>query len=218
MRRKLLILLLVAGALPPAYAAAGGFGGPEKPQVKYNDADQATARAIVLRRSDLPGSGWKGGQVKPEISGGGCSTYHPKQAGLVVTGAAATEFARSGRDFNSLVQVLRTEHMVALDWKRTGIDPRIHACYRRAFVNELRSVNGKLESYGRIPFPQVAKYAREYRVVFTVRNVRWLSDALLIGRGRVELSTTVTAPFGEKATITKLEQTLARTLVARTGT
>src|SRR5918911_2008920 len=99
-------LVPVFALLVAAPALAGASSRPEQPQVKYNRADLAAARAAVMRRSDLPGSGWKGGRVKPDLGPDACSTYHPKQADLVVTGAAASDFQRAGYDFSDLVQLM----------------------------------------------------------------------------------------------------------------
>src|SRR5438128_1229620 len=93
--------------------------GPGKEKVELDAADQAAARAVVLRRSDL-GAGWNGGRIEPDLSGGPtCPNYHPKVSDLVITGAAASDFRRTGVDFANEVEVLRTAGMVSRDWRRS---------------------------------------------------------------------------------------------------
>jgi hypothetical protein len=215
-RRSLLPGLIVTVALAslPAFAASG----TEKPQIKYNPADLGAARAVVLRRADLPGSGWKGGRVKPDLTATTCPSYHPKQADLVVTGAGESDYQRGAVVFENIVQVLKTSHMVALDWQRTVADPRNVPCERYALAHALGK-GAKVESFGRISFPHLAKYSREYRGVFTVpiqgQHVRLVTDVVLVGRGRTEISVGITAAASARSAITPLEVALAKKLVAR---
>jgi hypothetical protein len=80
------VLAAVALALLTATAVPAGDG---KEQIKFNAADQAAARAVVIRRADLGSTGWAGGPTKPDLSSGPtCANYHPKVSDLVLTGAA----------------------------------------------------------------------------------------------------------------------------------
>src|SRR5438105_15040184 len=116
MRRTVFALASAMVAL--TIAAAVSAGGGE--QIRFNAADQAAARAVVIRRADLGTSGWVGGRVKPDLSAGpSCPNYHPKVSDLVLTGSARTNFRRSGFEFDSQAGVLKTRRMVALDWRRS---------------------------------------------------------------------------------------------------
>src|SRR5262245_6784630 len=87
------LAVVVALATGAAALAAGG----EKYQVRLNARDQAAARAVVLRRSDLGRSStaWVGGPQKPDLSPlPPCANFHPKVSDLVITGAAESRFAR----------------------------------------------------------------------------------------------------------------------------
>ena len=86
--RIALVLAVAAVALATAVAVPAGDG---KEQIKLNAADQAAARAVVIRRADLGSSGWAGGPLKPDLSTGPtCPNYDPKVSDLVLTGAART--------------------------------------------------------------------------------------------------------------------------------
>src|SRR5205823_8559500 len=137
-------------------AAAVSAGGGE--QIRFNAADQAAARAVVIRRADLGSSGWQGGRVKPDLSGGPTvPNYHPKVSDLVITGAAKADFRRSGFEFASQVQVLQTRRMGALDWRRSVLAPGVVSCLRRTLANGLGST-AKVNSFAKLPFPHLSTY------------------------------------------------------------
>ena len=172
---------------------------------------------VVLRRSDL-GAGWNGGRIEPDLSGGPtCPNYHPKVSDLVITGAAASDFRRTGVDFANEVEVLRTAGMVSRDWRRS-IVPEAVPCLRRSLAKGL-GAGAKVLSFGRIPFPRVARYTAAFRGVVTVpvqrKTVRVLLDIVLVGRSRTEISLNVAAPAQIGRVISATERRLARTLVAR---
>src|SRR5436305_11181987 len=115
MLRGAAFLALVVGVTAAVALAGGG-----REQIRYNAADQAAARATVLRRSDLlPSTGWTGGRTKPDLSPPpSCPNYHPKQSDLVLTGAAQSNFRRGPLVIGNEVQILKTRRMVRLDWQR----------------------------------------------------------------------------------------------------
>jgi len=202
------LLVVVAGA---------AAGGPGKQKVELNAADQAAARAVVLRRSDL-GAGWTGGRIKPDLSGGlTCPSYHPKVSDLVVTGAASSEFRRTGLALANEVEIFRTAAMVSRDWRRS-IVPAAVPCLRRTLTKGL-GAQARVVSFGRIPFPPVTAHTAAFRGVVEVsalgRTVRVLLDIVLVGRGRTEISLDATAPAAAARAVSAAERRLARALVAR---
>ncbi|HEY2940400.1 MAG TPA: hypothetical protein VGJ27_11350 [Gaiellaceae bacterium] len=207
----------VAAVLVTAAAASD----PGREQIRYNAADQAAARATVLRRSDLtPSTGWTGGRVKPDLSPGPtCPNYHPKQSDLVLTGAAQSSFRRGAVVIGNEIQVMKTRRMVTLDWRREVLAPGTIACQRRDLARSLGS-SAKVVSFTRIPFPRIAKYTAEFRALVDVsvpggKTAHLVIDAVLVGRGRSEISFTTLAPASAKASLTAAERRLARRIVAR---
>ena len=93
----------------------------ESQPIKFNAADQAAAKAMTLKRSDL-GAAWKGGATKPDLSNDTCPT---KRSDLVLTGAAKSEFNQSGLFVTSESAVLQSPAMVRADWQRTAANPRL---------------------------------------------------------------------------------------------
>jgi hypothetical protein len=211
------VFALASAMVALTIAAAVSAGGGE--QIRFNAADQAAARAVVIRRADLGSSGWQGGRVKPDLSGGPtCPNYHPKVSDLVITGAAKADFRRSGFEFASQVQVLKTRRMVALDWRRSVLAPGVVSCLRRTLANGLGST-AKVISFAKLPFPHLSTYSALFRGVISVRaqgqTVRVLTDIVLVGRSRTEINLTIAGPAAAKSGISAAERRLARALLAR---
>jgi hypothetical protein len=213
-----IVFVLGASVLALAMAAAV-FAGDGKEQIKFNAADQAAARAVVIRRADLGSSGWPGGPAKPDLSSGPtCSNYHPKVSDLVLTGAARTTFQRSGFEFDSQSGVLKTRRMVALDWRRSVLASGAASCLRRTIATGLGS-NAKVVSFRKLPFPKLAPYAALFRGVIAVsaqgKTVRLLTDLVVVGRSRTELTLTIVGPASARSAISAAERRLARVLIRR---
>ena len=211
MSRRIAFVFTAGAALATAAAVLAGDG---KEQIKFNAADQAAARAVVLRRADLGSSGWEGGRAKPDLSTGPtCPNYHPKVSDLVLTGAARTDFRRTGFDFDSQVGVLKTRRMVALDWRRSVVAPGVVPCLRRTFANELGS-NARVVSLAKLPFPHLSTYTALFRAVISVR-AQGKTARVLVGRSRTELTLTIAGPATAKRAISAAERRLARALITR---
>jgi hypothetical protein len=217
-RRKLVLAAALAAAL-----VVTGVALAEAPVVLFDPADQAAAKAAVLRASDL-GPGWKGGLTKAEVDGAdGCPGFKPKQADLVVTGLAESEFKhRPGAlTITSQAQVLKTKAMVRLDWERTVAHPSVLGCMRRAFADTGdRSI--RFVSANRISFPRIGSRSARYRVVMNYAvgedTVPMLFDFVAVEAGRTELSLSLIAPLKDRRAADTAEARLARILVQRATT
>jgi hypothetical protein len=203
--------------------AASGVGAASTPpnhvQVRLNAADQAAARAAVVRRADLGSTGWSGGAAKPDLTSTiSCPGYTPKQSDLVLTGAAEADFRKSALALQSVAQVLKTTTMVARDWQRTVASPKAFACLRTTLTRSLPA-GERLVSFRRLPFPRLARYSAAFRAVIDVsvlgRHARVLADIVVAGRSRTELTLSVEAPAAARATVTRAEVRLLRVLLAR---
>ena len=206
-------------ALSAAGTAEPASPPPSKEQVRFTAADQAAARAAVVRLTDLGSSGWQGGRVKPDVGSGlTCHGYSPKQSDLVLTGAAESAWHRPGLQVRSVAQVLKTRAMVARDWARTVTDPRAVACLRGAVTKGLTS-SERLVSFRRLPFPRLAPFATAYRAIVEVSaggvSARVLVDLVLVGRSRTELTLLLAAPASAGASIAAADVRRARRLLAR---
>jgi hypothetical protein len=220
MTRRLAFMLAACGvalATASVVVAAGG-----KYQIKLNAADQGAARAVVIRRADLDSSGWQGGSVKPDLAdisaGLSCPSYHPKLSDLVITGAAETDFRRSGFVYGSVAEILKTRRMVALDWRRSVLASGAAPCLRRTMSEGLGS-SAKLVSFRKLPFPHVATYTALFRSVISVQSqgqtTRVLTDLVFLGRSRTEITLSIAGRARAKSVISAAERRLARTLISR---
>lgn len=214
-----------AAALGAALAAlvlagAAAAASADKPTVRLAAADQAAARAVVLVRRDLgTASGWSGGPTKPDLASSfPCATYHPKQSDLVVTGGAASTWRNGALEFDNEIEVLRTAAMVRLDWRRTVLAPQVVPCLRATLAKEM-GATAHLDSFGPIPFPKLAPFARAFRAIVTVTSsgtkLRVMVDVVVAGRGRTEINLTTIAPLASKVQVAPAEQRIVRLLVAR---
>jgi hypothetical protein len=216
-RRSPFVLLGVGAALVAA-AAAGAAGGPGVEQVHLTAADQANARAAVVKRSDL-GPGWTGGAKKPSGSSSpDCGSWHPKQSDLVLTGDAESDFQQPGFEVDSEAQVLRTAQMVALDWQRTVMAPQIVPCLKQTLTRKA-AAGERIVSVGRVAFPRVARYTAAFRVVFDVTvkrsTLRMRYDVVLLGSSRTEVTLGFSSPAAAAATMAQAELRLAGILNSR---
>jgi hypothetical protein len=204
-------------AIALVVVAGAAASGPGKQKIELNAADQARARAVVLRRSDL-GAGWTGGRVKPDLTSQvSCASYHPKVSDLVVTGAAASQFRGTGIALVNEVEIFRTAAMVDRDWRRS-IVPAAVPCLRATLTKGL-GAQAKVLSFGRIPFPKVGTHSAAFRGVVAVsalgQTVRVLLDIVLVGKGRTEISLDASAPAAAARVVSSAERRLARMLAAR---
>jgi hypothetical protein len=188
-----------------AYAA-------EKQPLKFNPADQAAAKAITLKLSDL-GAGWKGGPAKVDFSNDTCPT---KVSDLVVTGAAKSTFTGDGVFVTSEAEILRTAAMVKADWQRTVANPAFWACGKR----ELATLEGgKLVSLKKMSFPKLAPYSARYRLVYDFGKAGSptlvLMDMILVGQGRSEISLILSAPYSQRAAADGAGRRMAALLLGR---
>ena len=192
----------------------------DHPIIRFNAVDQAAARATVLKGPDL-GTGWAGGFKKPDLSSAPpCANYHPKQSDLVTTGAAESAFQSGGVVVDSEAQIEQTAHMLKLDWQRT-FTPGLLPCLRIAFKAQF-GTKATVVSVQRTAFPQVAPYTAAIRALIDVpqgaNKLRVITDLIVFGSHRTELTLTVTAAGRSPTAVHVLEVQLARLLVSRVHT
>ena len=215
-RRCVPAVVIVSGAL--AFAA---IAWADKEKIQLTPAAQAAARATLIKRADLGTvAGWTGGMEKPDYSSDmSCSNFQPKQSDLVLNGSASNRWDNpAGLQITSEAQVLATPAMVAVDWQRTVLDPRVLPCLRTTIAKELPT-SWKLVSFRRVAFPRLSTHTALFRAVVDVRastaTVRVLFDFLAVDHARTEITLSVTAPAASATVIRELELRLARLMIAR---
>lgn len=214
MRALLIAVCLVAMAAGVAFAATG-----EKEQIYLTKADQAAAKRAVAVRADLGSGTWTGGYTKPDLTQSpACATFHPKQADLVVTGAAESDWTEQGLQLETVAQVLKTPAMVAADWRRTILAPGAASCLRSHLLKEL----GKgvtFVSFRRVIFAPVATNAQAFLLLVDVKTntgkVRVAIEFVAIAQGRTELTVVSIVQNAVQKVVAQIDAQLARALVAR---
>ena len=214
MRAALAVLCVAALTAGAAFASAG-----EKEQVHLTKADQAAAKRAVASRADLGSGNWTGGFTKPDLSqAAGCASFHPKQADLVVTGAAESAWSDQGLQLQTQAVVLKTRAMVAADWRRTVLAAGAIPCLRSRLLKELGS-GVTFVSFRRTIFAPVATNAQAFLMVVDVKTpsgkVRLAVQFVAIAQGRTELTIVSIVQNAVQKVVAQIDAQLARTLVAR---
>ena len=210
------------------FAAAGGAVDTpvavqaalaEAPRTSFTPVDQAAARAAVLKTGDL-GSGWTGSVKRGTVSGPECRGWTPRQADLVITGAAESEHSSQGLAVFSSAQVYKSTRMIALDWQRTVVNLPLR-CLGEQFT-EGGGEQLKVVSIKRLSFPKLATYSARFRIVADYSGAegtaRVFMDAILVGRGRTAVSIGLVAPYAQRADADAAEIRLAKIVLSRIKT
>jgi hypothetical protein len=213
-RRARAVLAAAGAALVTLVAVQAAFA--EAPRTSFTVADQAAARAAVLRASDL-GTGWTGTVKKSAVEGPTpCPGWSPRQADLVITGAAESQLSAQGVFVFSSALVYKSTRMIALDWQRTVVGLPV-----RCLAGQFTAGAGdqlKIVSIKRMPFPKLATYSARFRVVADYQGNatgRVFVDAVLVGRGRTAASIGLVAPYAQRADADAAEVRLAKIVLAR---
>lgn len=187
-RRLALVALLAAVAVPVALAAQGD------PQKKLTKADQARARAISVKLSDL-GQGWKQGPPsKEDNSNPRCSTYNPDQSDLIETGDYdSPDFSQAGGSFvSSTVGVFKTAAMARTGYSRVVV-PELPKCFAELFRKGFKKPqSARIFSSGPIAFQRFGDRSNAYRIRASVKvppaTVSATIDIVVLNHGRIDVA------------------------------
>jgi len=192
----------------------------DAPTVRITSADQAKARAALLRRSDF-GAGWSGGPIKTSpLSPPNCPGFDPKESDLVVSGHADARYtfnhaSQAGVELDQDVQVMNDEAAVQTDFARS-ISPKLAKC----LAYQLGKLPNVVDVHVvRMPFPPTGNVSAVYRAEIEVQTPKGrgtlLSDYVFFGQGRVEYEFTVIAPLAARDQLAQFELGLAQILLRR---
>ena len=193
MRGRLVITLVLAAAVAGTAAAAN----PHDPQKRYTAADQAFAARLVLKRADLPATGWKGTKSTDENSM--CRSFNPDESKLVETGKKdSLEFTRNGGFVTSMAAIFRTAKDAQTGWN-LEVKPQILNCLAEGLGQA--STSGaivKITSRGRLAFPHLAPRTAAFfvRLAFNVQGIKFAADLhfICLGRDRANLALMTLSP------------------------
>jgi hypothetical protein len=168
MNRDHIALTLISRLLPLALlvglaAAATASASHNDPQKKLTKADNARARAMVLRPGDFgPGVQTQPNGEEPHVT---CSAL--SESDLTVTGEAdSPSFVRGFTVYGSSAVVYRTVADARTGWKRS-VRPAGIRCVESMYRREYAKQGLTLESFERRSFPRVSDDVIAYRAVLT---------------------------------------------------
>ncbi len=178
-RRTLAIALVLALAVAGAALAARG-----DPQKRITRADQARAKAMVLRKADF-GSGF---MTAPSPSGQGdvyCKALD--ESDLTITGEAQSpSFVGGVASTSSLSRVYESVADSNASWRR-GTSKAGERCLRVVFSKTAAAQGGRLTSLERLRFPKVAQRTSAYRLVIEAQGLRGFLDVVALKQSRAQV-------------------------------
>jgi hypothetical protein len=193
-----LVLALAAGG-----AALAARGDPQKRLVP---ADQARAKSMLVRTSDLSPAF----VARPAATGGGdfyCAALD--ESDLTVAGEATSPYFTAAPEFvASTASVYASERDSDISWKR-GTSAAGQKCLRTALRSELQGGSVRLLSFERIAFPRRGQRSVAFRATASQQGVRVYLDlvAIQVSRaqaGVVYVSGLVPPPRAELARLTSI--------------
>ena len=201
MRRAVVSALLVALVL--AGAAVAGRGDPKE---RFTPADQARARAMLLRAGDFSPAT----VARPSSQGSGdfyCSALDESDLTLSGRGRSPS-FTLGTESVTSTSSVYAKRADSNASWTR-GTSSAGQRCLRLGLRDELQGTAVRLVSFERFAFPRRGERSVAYRALATVQGVRVYVDlvAMQVGRaqaGVIYVSALVPAPGEELQRVTAL--------------
>ena len=206
-------LVVVFLALVLTGSALGDHLDPRK---QIRSADQARARAMLLRQSDLPGfQRQPSSGADPHLSCPGLD-----ESDLTVTGdAEAPTWSASVIFVTSSSTVYATRADAATSWRR-GTSPAGTRCLREELGREFGRQGVGVVSLRRIAFPALAQRSAAYRLTLTGQaqgqTVNAYVDFIVLGQGRAIAGLVVGSAVVKPDR--PAEVRLARTVAARMAT
>jgi len=197
----LLALLVVSGA---ALAARGD------PQKKITPADQARAKAMLLRKTDL-GPGFKAKPADQSDDDFYCKALD--ESDLTLTGEAESpDFDTDLVFISSIAQVYESVADANTSWRR-GTSAAGEKCLSDEFRRQLKADGLRVGSFRRTSFPRIADRSIAYRLAASGQGVKVYIDFAVLQESRAQAALFfVSAP----TSVAKAEQVrLARIVAGR---
>jgi hypothetical protein len=193
----LVVALLVAGV---ALAARGD------PKERFTSADQARARAMLLRAADFNPAFVARPSSQSDVDSY-CSTLD--ESDLTLSGRANSfVFAAGTETVTSTASVYATRSDSNASWTR-GTSKAGEECQRLGLRRLLQGSVVRLVSFARIPFPKRGARSVAYRAVAAAQGVRVYVDLVAMQVGRAEagviyVSALTPAPAAELRRLTNV--------------
>ena len=179
MRPALAAVLLVLAVAGAALAANGD------PQRRITPADQARAKAMVLRASDFSAA-----YTSHPASSGGDGFYCAAidESDLTLTGSATSpSFTATAEFVVSRADVYESRADSNASWSR-GTSAAGQECLRVGIRRQLQGTAVRLVSFKRLAFPKRGQRSVAYRAVASQQGLRIYVDVVAIQVARAQVS------------------------------
>ncbi len=209
--RRLLVLALVA-ALVVTGTALAARGDPQR---RITSADEARAKAMLVRQSDLPGS--RAGSPSPDVDFY-CAGLDASD--LTLTGDAVGRRLAVGLTIvASASEVYESRGDASAAWRRATGSAGVQ-CAKSVLRRQLAQAGARLISLRPIPFPRVSDRTIAYRATMTATTpqgeVTAYVDVIALMRSRAHATITVGSALTTPPRSEELH--LARTVAKRMAT
>ena len=172
--------LLACVVLFALLACGAAFAGRGDPQEKFNPADQARAKAMLVRVSDLPGS--EGTKLGPSDDDFYCKALD--ESSLTITGEAESRDITLGLlSVYSLSLVYESRRDAGIAW-RQGTSAAGISCLREEFRREVSGPNSRFVSFRRMAFPRVGERRVAFRGTAVGQGVPFTVDVVFLMQSR----------------------------------
>lgn len=198
MRRRVALAAAVVASLACAVTAAAR--DPRLEQLRLNAADNALARKIAVKQSEV-GPGWRKVAIPDSNEQLTCPGFNPNLSRFTITGKATTAYSQpTGASVVSAIEVYESRADAAGDF-RAAATPAVARCLKFALEREFAagSVPVRVRSARVVAAPRLGDRRIAYRVVAgidtgaQVLNVYF--DVIVIQRGRSIAALFFTAPL-----------------------
>jgi hypothetical protein len=178
MRRPAIIALGIA-------LVAAGAAQASDPQKRLNPTDQARARAMLLRQSDV-GLGFRPVRRPSTPNDVDLNCDALDEGDLTVTGQAQSPTFTSGlQTISSASGLYESVGDANASWRR-GTSRTGFACLKNVFRQLARTSGVRFVSFLQVPFPAVAPRTAAYRWQSLVAGVRVYADVVFLMRSRAQ--------------------------------
>ena len=179
-----IVALLLAVVLVAAGSALAARGDPQK---RITPADQARAKAMLLRAADLSVAY----VARPSSSGSGdfyCAALD--ESDLTVSGdAKSPSFTTTGEQIASTAYVYRSRADADASWRRGTSDAGVE-CLRAGLRAQFRGTGVRLASFKRMAFPARGQRSVAFRAVATQQGIRVFIDLVAMQVSRAQVGVT----------------------------
>jgi hypothetical protein len=194
-----LLAAVVLGVLVASGTAAANHLDPQK---KIKPADQARARAMLLKKADLgPGVVSQTNGSEPHVNCTGVDL-----SDLIVTGEARSPtFARGVTLFTATAEIYRTVADSSASWRQTT-GAAWTTCLREVWGTEYAKQGFTLQSLSKLAFPRVGLKTVAFRILLSGEvqglTVPFTLDVVVLMQSRAQ----VALIFGSVAAPAKAEE------------